>query len=140
MRINVTKVGSIEAETGTVWYPEEATKERIDRDGYRRYSFKIKSLKVNVKTSPDTFKLSFPPGTEVIDEVAGLYYTTGGTDTDQSIYGIVGNNNLTQLKTNKEPIVNQNNSNKTFTILLFVISGIIALCVPVFYVGRKLMI
>ena len=141
LRINVTKVGSIEAETGTVWYPEEATKEVIDKDGYRRYSFKVKSLDVNVETSPDTFKLTFPPGTEVIDEVAGLYYTTGGTDADQSIYGIVGNsNNLTQLKTNKEPIVNQNNLNKTITILLFVIAGIIALCVPAFYVGRKLMI
>jgi hypothetical protein len=140
-RINVTKVGSVETETGTVWYPEEATKERIDRDGYRQYSFKVKALEVNVKTSPDTFKLSFPPGTEVIDEVAGLYYTTGETDTDQPIDGIGGNsNNLTQLKTNKEPIVNQNNLNKTLTILLFVIAGIIAFCVPAFYVGRKLMI
>jgi hypothetical protein len=138
-RINVVKVGSTETETGTIWYPEEATKEAIDRDGYRFYRFNVKSLKVNIETSPETFKVSFPPGTEIADEVAGLFYTTGGTDTYQSIDGIVGNrNNPAQIKMNKEPIMNQTNLKKTFTILSFVISGTIVFCVLAFFIYRRI--
>ncbi|HUU19643.1 MAG TPA: hypothetical protein VMW72_21010 [Sedimentisphaerales bacterium] len=78
-RIIVTKVGSVETDTGKIWYPEQATKEVNDRDGYRLYRFKVQSLKVNIETNPETFKVSFPTGTNVIDKVAGIYYTTGAS-------------------------------------------------------------
>ncbi len=79
-RVIVTKVGSVETDTGKIWYPEQATKEINDRDGYRLYRFQVQSLRVNIETTPDMFKVSFPPGTAVIDHVAGIYYTTGPFD------------------------------------------------------------
>ncbi|MCK4818554.1 hypothetical protein KA005_22480, partial [bacterium] len=75
----VTKVGSVETDTSKIWYPEQATREYNGRKGYRLYRFKVQSLRVNIETSPDTFKVSFPPGTNIVDEVAGIYYSTGAS-------------------------------------------------------------
>ncbi len=78
-RIITKKVGSVETDTGKIWYPERATNDIKDRDGYILYRFHVESLKVNIETTPETFKLSFPPGTEIVDEGAGIYYTIGAS-------------------------------------------------------------
>ena len=79
-RITVTKVNSVETDTGKIWYPGQATKEVNDKDGYRLYRFHVQFLRANIETTPDMFKVSFPLGTDIIDTVAGIYYTTGAFD------------------------------------------------------------
>ena len=76
-RIVVTKVGSFDTDTHKIWYPQQATSERYKKDGYSFYRFRVNSFRANFETSPDMFKVSFPPGTDVIDHVAGIYYTVG---------------------------------------------------------------
>jgi hypothetical protein len=85
-RILISKVGFIDTDTGKFWYPQEGTKERRDRDGYTLYRFRVKSLRANIETGPDTFRVSFPPDTDIIDRVAGIYYTTGIAD-EKKRYG-----------------------------------------------------
>jgi hypothetical protein len=86
--IIVTKVGSVETDTDKIWYPEQASQEIIDQDEYRLYRFHVQSLRVNIETSPDTFKVSFPPGTNVIDEISGIYYTTDALG-EKKIFGVL---------------------------------------------------
>jgi hypothetical protein len=147
-RINVIKVGSVKTETGAIWYPEEATKEIIDRDGYKLYRFNVKSIKVNIETNTETFKVFFPPGTEIADEVAGLFYTSGGTDDYQSIDGIIETNNNSGTHTSEtpedsisvsDPVINQNKPQKTLTIFLFIVFGILAVCTAASFIYRRLM-
>jgi hypothetical protein len=76
-RIVVGTVGSADTDTGPVWYPQEATNEHDDNDGYIRYEFRVSSLRANFKTTRENFTVSFPPGTNIIDKLAGIYYTTG---------------------------------------------------------------
>jgi hypothetical protein len=87
-RVIVTKVNSVETDTGKIWYPEQATKDFNDIDGYRLYRFHVQFLRANIETTPDTFKVSFPPGTDVIDTVAGIYYTTGAFD-EKKRFGVL---------------------------------------------------
>ena len=84
----VTKVGSVDTDGCTIWYPEQATKEVNDKDGYRLYRFQVQSLRANIETTADTFKVSFPPGTDIVDHVAGIYYTTGAFD-EKKRFGVL---------------------------------------------------
>ncbi len=78
-KLIVTKVDFVETDTGKIWFPEQASKEIIDEYEYRLYRFHVQSLRVNIETTPDMFEVSFPPGTDVIDHVAGTYYTIGAS-------------------------------------------------------------
>jgi len=69
-------VGSADTDTGKIWYPKQAIKEIDDYRGYMLYKFHVKSLKVNIETTPATFRVSFPPRVSVIDRVSGIYYNT----------------------------------------------------------------
>lgn len=79
-RTEITKIASVETDTGTIWYPQEATMSVEHDFGTAVTNFHISSFVPNVQTSQDTFRLAFPPGTEVVDEVAGIYYTTAPFD------------------------------------------------------------
>ncbi|HUT29138.1 MAG TPA: hypothetical protein VMX13_05035 [Sedimentisphaerales bacterium] len=92
-RILISKVGFIDTDTGKFWYPQEGTKERRDREGYRLYRFSVKSLRANIETGPDTFRVSFPPDTDIIDRVAGIYYTTGIADEKKRYGALEGESN-----------------------------------------------
>jgi hypothetical protein len=104
----VTQIGSVETDAGKIWFPKQAIREITDGDGYRQYQFNVEFLKVNIETTPDMFKVSFPPGTAVLDRVAGIYYTTGAFDGDKPLnYGIIDDlmkKNARRISSGKEPV------------------------------------
>ena len=81
----VTQVGFVETDAGKFWFPKQAVKEYTDSNGYRQYKFNVEFLKANIETTPDMFKVSFPPGSAVLDRVAGISYTTGAFDGDKPL-------------------------------------------------------
>jgi len=86
----VTELGSVETDAGKFWFPKQAMREITDNNGYRQYRFNVEFLKANVETTPDMFKVSFPPGTAVLDRVAGIHYSTGASDGDKPmIFGTI---------------------------------------------------
>jgi hypothetical protein len=88
-RILVTKVASLDTDLGKIWYPEQATGEYYDKDGYRLYKFRLNSFRPNIETTAETFKFSFPDGTKVADHVKGTWYTVGASAEDERSHGIL---------------------------------------------------
>ncbi|MHC4734716.1 MAG: LolA family protein [Planctomycetota bacterium] len=82
-RVLVTKVASLDTTL------EQATDEFYDKDGYRLYKFRLNSFKPNIEITPETFKLSFPKGTKVVDHVKGTWYTVGASAENEGSYGIL---------------------------------------------------
>ena len=107
LRYVTTKIGSAETDTGNIWFPEQASKEVDNIEGYSLYRFKVQSLRVNIETTPDMFKVSFPDGTTVVDTVVGVYYTTGtGAFEEKKRLGVY-NGNAKEIKTQSSPEKNK---------------------------------
>jgi hypothetical protein len=88
-RMLVTKVASLDTDLGKIWYPEQVNDEYDDKDGYRLYKFRLNSFRPNIETTPETFTLSFPDGTIVVDHVKGTWYTVGASAEDERSHGIL---------------------------------------------------
>jgi hypothetical protein len=87
--ITVDQIGYVETETGGIWYPLKAALIYDDSKGYRRYQYSTVNFKPNVETTKETFKVSFPPRTRILDRVTGTYYTIGPSDLNEEI-GVFG--------------------------------------------------
>jgi hypothetical protein len=77
----VQKIAATDTQTGRVWYPQEATRIQDIPGGTLKYRFTCHELRVNVETSEDTWKFSFPVGTRVVDYAHGIYYVVGSGET-----------------------------------------------------------
>ncbi len=86
----VQKIAATDTQIGRVWYPQEATRIQDIRGGTLKYRFTCHELRVNVETSEDTWKFSFPVGTRVVDYVKGVGYVIGSGGTLEGEHLIIG--------------------------------------------------
>lgn len=81
--IEVEEIGSTETETGYSWYPKKAYRSLYGKNGQEiRYGITTHTFVPNVKTDKNTFRIDFPDGTEVVDNILGIYYIKGVGDID----------------------------------------------------------
>jgi hypothetical protein len=74
------KITSVDTPTGQIWYPQEGILTFHRNHGTIKNRFACHELQVNIETNKDTWKFSFPVGTEVIDRIRDITYVVGSTD------------------------------------------------------------
>ena len=76
--ILVKKIAAAEDKTNVVWYPQEAIMTTYSLgEGTIKHKFVCHELWVNIETNEDTWKVSFPEGTGVVDYISGISYNAG---------------------------------------------------------------
>lgn len=79
-RLNGIEVEQV-AESNGIWYPVKAYRiQDIEPLGYIKYELTVHSFVPNVKVDDNTFRLDFPKGTDVFDQVKGIEYIEGDKD------------------------------------------------------------
>jgi hypothetical protein len=78
--IFVEKVATVDDKVSNVWYPQEATRTISNVRGTRKHRFVCHELRINIETNEDTWKVSFPEGTGVVDRVSGITYNAGPSE------------------------------------------------------------
>jgi len=74
-KIAVTKMDGM-----SIWYPEKTKKNVFsEKFGTTRYELTITEFVPNIDVNESTFKIDFPPGTDVFDRISGLSYVIAGT-------------------------------------------------------------
>ena len=121
-RIVVEKVAAVDGQVSNVWYPQEAVITTSMVGGTLKYRFVCHELRVNVKTNEDTWKVSFPVGTRVLDQIIGIFYDVGpGEDIEgeSTIMGTLGGSTETppthEFKESETNIDNEPEVSKTST-------------------------
>ncbi|MBW8015163.1 MAG: M56 family metallopeptidase [Planctomycetes bacterium] len=78
VEITLDKLQSVETDSGNIWYPVEATRILSKSNGeVLKYQLKTTEFVPNVKYTKEDFKVQFPVGTSVVDQVIGLEYQVG---------------------------------------------------------------
>jgi hypothetical protein len=74
----VSEVACTELETGTVWYPKKVHNKIEHPDRLIERTIVTEEFKPNIKIDKSVFKVNFPTGTRVTDNVIGITYVVGG--------------------------------------------------------------
>ncbi len=81
--IVVEKVATVDDQVSSIWYPQEAVMTTSMVWGTQEKRFVCHELRVNIETNDDTWKISFPTGTCVVDRVSSLSYVAGPAENEK---------------------------------------------------------
>lgn len=74
----VQEIAMAEAETGTFWYPTKARRFLRQRSGEEGVNeINVSEFVPNAPVTKDAFRVAFPPGAQVYDQIAGASYRVG---------------------------------------------------------------
>ena len=80
LEMEVEKIAEAKMDGMSIWYPEKSYETALAEElGTIKYELTVTEFVPNIDVNDSTFKIDFPPGTDVFDRVSGLSYVIAGT-------------------------------------------------------------
>ena len=95
IEMEVQEIASVTGQNGNlIYYPTKAIRYVKDELGETKYELTVNEFVPDIAIDENSFKIAFPPGTEISDHVLGMSFKSDGTFLSRSLI----NKSVTELK------------------------------------------